>query len=186
MEHEDARRLLERAGVLGHPCDLEAGDTPDHPRKAADSIERQARRMEVSAAPSEQGQDAPLVDLTILVVEDTEDSRDATRMILEFLGAEVLAAKDGIEALAVMATSSPDLVLCDLRMPRMDGFEFVREVSRIYGEDHPPVVAVSGLASKSDLQRTQAAGFDGHLNKPFDDKALVSAVRTTLDHRRPV
>jgi CheY-like chemotaxis protein len=186
MKHEDARRLLERAGVLGHPCDLEAGDTPDDRQKAADSIERQAPCTGVSAAPSEQEQGAPFVDLTILLVEDTENSRDATRMMLEFLGAEVLAARDGIEALAVMATRSPDLVLCDLRMPGMDGFEFVREVSRIYGEDHPPVVAVSGLASKSDHQRTQAAGFDGHLNKPFDDKALVSAIRTTLDHRRPV
>ncbi len=106
--------------------------------------------------------------------------------MLEVLGAEVLVARDGIEALDVMATSSPDLVLCDLRMPRMDVFEFLRELCRIQGRDHPPVVAVSGLVSQFDHQHTQAAGFEGHLNKPFDDKALVSAVRATLDHRRAV
>lgn len=128
----------------------------------------------------------PLDDLTILLVEDTEDSLEATRIMLEVLGTRVLVARDGVEALEVMATNRPNLVLCDLRMPRMDGFEFLRELCRIQGRDHPPVVAVSGLASQADHQRTQAAGFEGHLNKPFDDKALVSAVRATLDHRRAV
>lgn len=128
----------------------------------------------------------PFDGLTILVVEDTPDSLEATRIMLEVLGAEVLVARDGVEALDVMATSSPDLVLCDLRMPRMDGFEFLHELSRTEGDDRPPVVAVSGLVSKSDQERTRAAGFDGHLKKPFDDVALESAVRATLDHRRTV
>jgi signal transduction histidine kinase/ActR/RegA family two-component response regulator len=127
----------------------------------------------------------PFGDLTILLVEDTEDSLEATRIMLEVLGADVLLARDGIQALDVMATSRPDLVLCDLRMPRMDGFEFLRELCRTYGEEHPPVVAVTGLASKTDQQRTRAAGFEGHLNKPFDDVALVTAVTTTLSQRRP-
>ena len=144
----------------------------------------QTWNIRLTAATSERRQAAPLRGLTILLVEDTEDSLDATRIMLEVLGAKVLVARDGIEALDVMATSSPDLVLCDLRMPRMDGFEFLRELSRIYGEDHPPVLAVSGLASKADHQRTQAAGFEGHLDKPFDDAALVTAVTTTLSHRR--
>lgn len=128
----------------------------------------------------------PFDDLTILLVEDTADSLDATRIMLEVLGAEVLVARDGLEALDVMATSSPDLVLCDLRMPRMDGFEFLRELSRAAGDDRPPVVAVSGLVSKSDQERTRIAGFDGHLKKPFDDVALVSAVRASIEHRRTV
>lgn len=128
----------------------------------------------------------PLSDLTILLVEDVEDSLDATRILLEVLGASVVVARDGLEALDVMAVTRPDLVLCDLRMPRMDGFEFLRELCRIQGPDHPPVVAVSGLVSKRDHERTEAAGFEGHLHKPFDDTALVSAVRATLQHRREV
>lgn len=128
----------------------------------------------------------PFDDLTILLVEDTEDSLEATRIMLEVLGADVLIARDGVEALDVMESHHPDLVLCDLRMPRMDGFEFLRELSRMQGRDRPPVVAVSGLASKADHQRTEAAGFDGHLNKPFDDTTLVSTVRSTVGHRREV
>ena len=142
-------------------------------------------RTHSHALASEAGKAPPFHDLTILLVEDTEDSLDANRVMLEVLGAEVLVARDGIQALDVMATSRSDLVLCDLRMPRMDGFEFLRELSRIYGDDRPPVVAVSGLASKADHQRTQAAGFEGHLNKPFDDAGLVTTVTTTLSHRRP-
>jgi signal transduction histidine kinase/ActR/RegA family two-component response regulator len=126
----------------------------------------------------------PLDRLTILVVEDVEDALEATRMMLALLGAKVLTAGDGREALELIASSRPDLVLCDLRMPRMDGFEFLRELSRRQGEDRPPVVAMSGLVSDADHGRTEAAGFDGNLDKPFDDVQLVSAVRATLGHRR--
>ena len=65
------------------------------------------------------------------------------RAFLQVQGAEVLAARDGLEALDVMALHRPDVVLCDLRMPRMDGFEFLRELSRVQGYSHPPVVAVA-------------------------------------------
>ena len=129
-------------------------------------------------------QPPPLIGLTILLVEDTEDSLDATSIMLEVLGAHVLQARDGLEALDVLDMSRPDVILCDLRMPRMDGFEFLRELSRVQGENHTPVVAVTGLTSKADHQRTRAAGFEGHLDKPFDDAALVAAVRTTLHHPR--
>jgi signal transduction histidine kinase/CheY-like chemotaxis protein len=149
-------------------------------------LTRQIARDGSGATARDQGEARLFGDLTILLVEDTEDSLEATRLMLEVLGANVLAARDGLEALDVMAIHRPDVVLCDLRMPRMDGFEFLRELCRIQGADHAPVVAVSGLVSKSDHERTEAAGFEGHLNKPFDDTALMSAVRATLDHRREV
>jgi len=132
------------------------------------------------------GRGKPLDGLTILLIEDSEDSLEATRIMLEVLGADVLGARDGVEALDVMATNRLDLVLCDLRMPRMDGFEFLHQLSRLHGADHPPVVAMTGLASHADHQRTQTAGFEGHINKPFDDTALVSSVRAALNHRRAV
>jgi CheY-like chemotaxis protein len=69
-------------------------------------------------------------------------------------------------------------------MPVMDGFEFMRAFARAGGRDRPPVVAISGLASKRDREGTRAAGFDAHLSKPFDIDALVTTVRGTLDERK--
>jgi CheY-like chemotaxis protein len=118
------------------------------------------------------------------VVEDSEDTREALRTLLELLGAAVSVANDGREALDMIEDVAPDLVLCDLRMPRMDGFEFMSEVLRGSAPVRPPVVAMSGLASDADRERTRDAGFKGHIAKPFGEAAVVAAVSAALSHRQ--
>ena len=76
-----------------------------------------------------------------------------------------------------------DAVLCDLRMPRMDGFEFMRLVRQMPDDTLPPVIAMSGLTSSADHVRTEAAGFAGQLDKPFDEHRLFVAIETAIARR---
>jgi signal transduction histidine kinase/CheY-like chemotaxis protein len=123
---------------------------------------------------------ARLDGLAILVVEDSVDTAEATRLLLQDMGARVVVAKNGLEALDVLAGDEPDAVVCDLRMPGLDGFEFLRRLRADRRLGRLPVVALSGFASAGDFQRTREAGFDGHVGKPFDATALAAALHGAL------
>ena len=123
---------------------------------------------------------APLAGISVLVVEDTDAARDSLRFLLEALGARVMTAADGCEALDVLAIRTADIVLCDLRMPRLDGYELLSALRR--QANRTPVVAVSAFATAQDRERTRAAGFDGHVNKPFDETDIIVAVSAALGH----
>lgn len=120
----------------------------------------------------------------VLVVEDADDARESTRLMLERLGADVRVAVDGLDALDLVAGNAPDVILCDLRMPRMDGFEFIRELRTAANHADLPVIAMSSLAGSADHVRTHAAGFEDHVDKPFKDTVLLAALGAVMERRR--
>jgi CheY-like chemotaxis protein len=115
-------------------------------------------------------------DLTILVVEDHADTSDAMRLYLTHLGRRVRVAKDGLEALQVLADDIPHVILCDLNMPRMSGREFIRHLRRDPRHAHLMVIAVTGYDSRTNRERAHADGFDAYLTKPVDWENLMQVL----------
>jgi len=123
---------------------------------------------------------SPAKGTTVLVVEDHADSADAMRQILTSLGARVVLAGDGLEGLVVLKRERPSIVLCDLRMPIMDGFQFIGHLRADPRFARLPVLAFTALGDGDDLMKTWQAGFDGHLTKPVDYDTVASTLERVL------
>ncbi len=120
---------------------------------------------------------APNVDLegvTVLAVEDQEDARNLVRMVLEECNAKVISAGSAEEALLLLGSTKPDVILCDIGMSGKDGYEFIEEV-REKG-DRTPAVALTAFARMEDRMRALRAGYHGHIAKPIEPAELVSMV----------
>ena len=113
----------------------------------------------------------------ILVVDDSPASRELILHGLKGACQEVLEAADGWEALEKIAATRPDLVLLDLEMPRMDGYEVLRQVRRDPSLAATRVVAVTARAMHGDRDLALAAGFDGYVTKPVNLPELREYVR---------
>jgi CheY-like chemotaxis protein len=122
--------------------------------------------------------------LSVLVVDDDELVRDSTRLLLEEAGVRVRTARDGADALDQLAGHTPDLILSDLVMPRMDGYQLVEHVRGDPARAHLPVIAVSALASPADRDRILRAGFDAQIGKPFDYADLAEAFKIAMRRLR--
>ena len=122
--------------------------------------------------------------LTILVVDDDDFVLDSTRIILEDLGARVLTARDGADALDRLAAHTPDLILSDLVMPQMDGYHLVERIRSDPAWARLPVIAVSALVGPADRERILRAGFDAQLGKPFDYADLGKVFRSVTRRLR--
>jgi CheY-like chemotaxis protein/two-component sensor histidine kinase len=114
----------------------------------------------------------------ILVVDDRPDNAESLALLLRLGGNEVETAHDGAEALAVAERWRPDVVLLDLAMPKVDGYEVCRRIRERPWGRRTRLIAQTGRGCDDDHQRTGAAGFDGHLVKPVD----ITQLQKLLDH----
>jgi PAS domain S-box-containing protein len=114
-----------------------------------------------------------LEGMSVLVVDDSEDTTEMVRHLLEIGGASVCAATSGFEALRIAREQEFDVVLSDISMPEMDGFEFLNRLHQIPGKEYLPAVALTGFGRPEDMQKASDNGFYAHLTKPFDIQQLA-------------
>lgn len=122
----------------------------------------------------------------ILLVEDHEDNRNIYRTILEHYGYEVLVATDGQTGLRLAREAQPDLVLMDLSIPVVDGWEATRLLKLDESTRAIPVIALSAHALEEDRVRAREAGCDGYLAKPVEPRKVLAEVARFLDQQVPV
>ncbi len=118
--------------------------------------------------------------MRVLVVEDEPVNLKLLKEILQTEGFDVLYAEDGRQAVEVARAELPDLILMDIRMPGMDGFQAVKLLKSDDTTRNIPVVAVTAYAMKEDRERATEAGFDDYLTKPFRYEEVVEKVRRFL------
>ena len=113
----------------------------------------------------------------IMIVEDEEDIQILLKHVLEQEGYEVIACRDGLEALAAVHTEPPDLMLLDIMLPKIDG----KEVCRIVRKDHSfPIIMLSAKSNEMDKVIGLEVGADDYISKPFGTMELVARIRTAL------
>ena len=113
----------------------------------------------------------------ILVVEDQEDNRQIIRDLLDHAGFEVIEVGDGEKALTAAAEHRPDVILMDVQLPLLDGYEATRRIKADPVLKRIPIIVVTSYALGGDEAEARAAGCDAYMAKPFSPKALLAKVR---------
>ena len=116
----------------------------------------------------------------ILVVEDQVDNRQILRDLLGNAGYDLVEAENGQEALAAVARQRPDLILMDIQLPVMDGYEATRRLKSDPGTKSIPIIVVTSYALSGDETKARAAGCDDYVTKPFSPRQLLATVREFL------
>src|SRR5262249_15037980 len=159
---------------------------------------RDARRPNLGRVPAGQGVDVlfhasgqgrgtsgAVVSKRILVVEDQQDNRQILRDLLTNADFEVTEAGDGEAGLAAAATHRPDLILMDVQLPGIDGYEATRRLKADANLQAIPIVAVTSYALGGDADKARAAGCDGYISKPYSPRQLLAKVREYLSSPAP-
>ena len=116
----------------------------------------------------------------ILVVEDNAANLELVRYLLAFSGYTVMEARDGLQGVEIALQERPDLIICDLQMPLLDGYQVLAQLRENPACAKFVVVAVTAFSMPNDRQMVMTAGFDGYLSKPIEPENFVSQIETFL------
>ena len=116
----------------------------------------------------------------ILIVEDQEDNRTILRDLLSKAGFDLIEAVNGEDGVALALSKHPDLILMDIQLPVMDGYEATRRIKANTDLKAIPIIAVTSYALSGDEAKARAAGCDGYIAKPFSPRKLLATVREYL------
>jgi two-component system cell cycle response regulator DivK len=113
----------------------------------------------------------------ILVVEDQEDNRQILRDLLAHAGFDVIEVGDGEQALTAAAAHHPDVILMDIQLPLLDGYEATRRIKADPALKHIPIIVVTSYALSGDEVKARDAGCDAYVAKPYSPRALLAKIR---------
>ena len=116
----------------------------------------------------------------IVIIEDSEDIRENTAELLELSGFEVLKAADGLEGVRLVKTSAPDLIICDIMMPHLDGFGVLQVLGQSPELSNIPFIFLTAKTDRADLRKGMELGADDFLTKPFQEIELLKAIEIRL------
>jgi two-component system, cell cycle response regulator DivK len=116
----------------------------------------------------------------ILIIEDQEDNRAIMRDLLSTAGYALIEAVDGEEGVRLARSERPDLILMDIQLPVLDGYEATRRIRSIADLKSVPIIAVTSYALSGDEAKTREAGCDSYVAKPFSPRELLAKVRALL------
>ena len=116
----------------------------------------------------------------VLVIEDHEENRRILRLLLASAGIDMIEAVTGEEGVAAAEKERPDLILMDIQLPGLDGYEATRRIKANPELKGIPVIAVTSYALSGDEQKTRDAGCDGYIAKPYSPRQMLSKVREIL------
>jgi len=116
----------------------------------------------------------------ILIIEDQEDNRAIMRDVLSTAGYALIEAVDGEEGVRLARSERPDLILMDIQLPLLDGYEATRQIRATEDLKSVPIIAVTSYALSGDEAKTREAGCDSYVAKPFSPRELLAKVRALL------
>jgi two-component system, cell cycle response regulator DivK len=128
----------------------------------------------------------PEVKSTILYVEDNPDNRMLVRRILTAENYKLLEATNAVQAINLLETKTPDLILMDINMPDMDGYTLTTRIRSMPGLERVPILALTANVMRGDKEKTLEAGCDGYIQKPLDVDQLIREIEKFLARRANV